>query len=591
MTDVYRDVSLPAGVRKGVDMAAEAKVVCGHRWVNAEGLDCQICKHCGAYSALSVIKIPLHRDVALAEEIVSAADQYALAYNVAVDMSIAALPGAVGQALIECEDWQRRKKIDEYYPVKKNIKRWMPSREDLWECLTVLRNTDARFRGLQGVHRSGMGAGLNAVLAAYDRYAKAHNAVFYVKQHNRKATEKNKHLLAEYEKQKAASPDKKIAKPELVKLERVKKSDLAAVNKGIYETKRLFLTKKNRTKKPITLPLLETAKYRPEDNSFKLEGVTTRLRAKRRLPEGLDIRNGVIVETTSFVNKNTQPHQRTFALHLTVRHLIPDPTGEGAGQIGIDVGIAVALATSDGEHIHLPQRLHQMRREIVRWQRLKAKRRQGSRGWSEAKNTIAALSRLLAARKKQFMRDIALEHCRANTLIGLEDLNNQAMRKSAAGTRRKPGRNVAAKRGLNRELAFLAPGLIVAAYKRAAIKTGTRIVLVDYKDSSKECSACGKVTKGNREIQSVFVCKRPLCGHSENADINAARNILARAIDQVAKARLAADTRNKKSAAGSGQSASRTAPPFLRTASGQRQLSEAGNGAGEQHRLAEPSPL
>ncbi|MCL9759887.1 transposase, partial [Frankia sp. AiPa1] len=39
------------------------------------------------------------------------------------------------------------------------------------------------------------------------------------------------------------------------------------------------------------------------------------------------------------------------------------------------------------------------------------------------------------------------------------------------------------------------------------------------------CSACGQVAPGNRESQAVFRCVA--CGHTANADINAALNIAA----------------------------------------------------------------
>jgi len=44
--------------------------------------------------------------------------------------------------------------------------------------------------------------------------------------------------------------------------------------------------------------------------------------------------------------------------------------------------------------------------------------------------------------------------------------------------------------------------------------------------TSQTCSVCGFVHKTNRKSQSEFVCKA--CGHTENADINAAKNILFR---------------------------------------------------------------
>ncbi|NWJ47067.1 MAG: IS200/IS605 family element transposase accessory protein TnpB [Chloroflexi bacterium] len=51
---------------------------------------------------------------------------------------------------------------------------------------------------------------------------------------------------------------------------------------------------------------------------------------------------------------------------------------------------------------------------------------------------------------------------------------------------------------------------------------GVRVKYVDARYSSQGCSSCGVVDKRSRRNQSEFVCK--LCGHSLNADLNAAVN-------------------------------------------------------------------
>jgi putative transposase len=56
---------------------------------------------------------------------------------------------------------------------------------------------------------------------------------------------------------------------------------------------------------------------------------------------------------------------------------------------------------------------------------------------------------------------------------------------------------------------------------------GVPVVLVDARNTSRTCSACGHCEKGNRKSQSEFACKH--CGFSENADRNAARVIRDRA--------------------------------------------------------------
>ncbi|MBA7587613.1 hypothetical protein ES708_29644 [subsurface metagenome] len=50
------------------------------------------------------------------------------------------------------------------------------------------------------------------------------------------------------------------------------------------------------------------------------------------------------------------------------------------------------------------------------------------------------------------------------------------------------------------------------------------LVEVDAKYTSQKCSCCGNTEKGNRKSREIFKCLN--CGHEENADINAAKNIL-----------------------------------------------------------------
>ncbi len=56
---------------------------------------------------------------------------------------------------------------------------------------------------------------------------------------------------------------------------------------------------------------------------------------------------------------------------------------------------------------------------------------------------------------------------------------------------------------------------------------GVPVVLVDPRNTSRTCSACGDCDKASRKSQSEFQCV--LCGHSIHADLNAALIIRARA--------------------------------------------------------------
>ncbi|WP_240730843.1 transposase [Deinococcus sp. S9] len=59
-----------------------------------------------------------------------------------------------------------------------------------------------------------------------------------------------------------------------------------------------------------------------------------------------------------------------------------------------------------------------------------------------------------------------------------------------------------------------------------AADAGRRVIGVDPRFTSQRCSKCGHTEKANRRSQAVFVCVA--CGHEDNADINAAKNVLDR---------------------------------------------------------------
>ena len=86
----------------------------------------------------------------------------------------------------------------------------------------------------------------------------------------------------------------------------------------------------------------------------------------------------------------------------------------------------------------------------------------------------------------------------------------------------------AAKAGLSRALLGSALGLIkqYTAYKAA--RRNKLVLSVPAHHSSQECAACGHIAAENRLSQAEFRCVA--CGHTDNADLNAARVLKKRAI-------------------------------------------------------------
>ena len=114
------------------------------------------------------------------------------------------------------------------------------------------------------------------------------------------------------------------------------------------------------------------------------------------------------------------------------------------------------------------------------------------------------------------------------------------MTKSAKGTAEEPGRNVAQKRGLNREILEQSWGRFQSQLSYKAEWDGKATKAVEPRYTSQTCSGCGVVDASQRKGKR-YDCAR--CGLSMDADRNAAINILRRAISDGA-ARLGTGSRN-----------------------------------------------
>ncbi|HET7403224.1 MAG TPA: transposase [Usitatibacter sp.] len=197
-----------------------------------------------------------------------------------------------------------------------------------------------------------------------------------------------------------------------------------------------------------------------------------------------------------------------------------------ADAVGVDLGVANFATLSTGERtagILLERHL----RRLARYQRRVARRAHGSKNQRRARDHVARVHRRLAAARRDLHHKLSTDLAQRFSAIAIEDLRVKDMSASAAGTADAPGRNVRAKSALNRSI--LAQGwsafATMLAWKVEA--AGGRLIAVPPAGTSQTCSHCGFRAAQNRTTQARFSCLA--CGHSEHADINAARNILARA--------------------------------------------------------------
>ena len=209
--------------------------------------------------------------------------------------------------------------------------------------------------------------------------------------------------------------------------------------------------------------------------------------------------------------------------HVAFAH-IPDPIPTpGNGQtVGVDRGVAVSAVLSTGEMLTAPGLRPGEQRRLTHLERSLARAKKGSARRGKTKSAIAILKAREADRRKNWVEKLSTDLARRFDVIRLEDLQVKDMTRSARGTVEAPGRNVAAKAGLNRGISRSGWGRLG---RRLEDKAPGRVERINPAFTSQRCSACGHVDRRSRESQARFRCTA--CGYACNADVNAAKNIAA----------------------------------------------------------------
>jgi putative transposase len=190
---------------------------------------------------------------------------------------------------------------------------------------------------------------------------------------------------------------------------------------------------------------------------------------------------------------------------------------------GIDMGVASFLTTSEGTHIPNPRYLAASAARLTRAQQALSRSQRGSQRRRKARERVAGVHRKIRRRRLDFAHKTARKLLRDHDLIAHEALRIANMTRSARGTLKAPGSNVAAKAGLNRSILDAGWGVFLNALRAKAESAGRVIVEVDARHTSQRCARCGHTTAENRVSQAIFRCQS--CGHAAHADQNAAENI------------------------------------------------------------------
>jgi putative transposase len=219
-----------------------------------------------------------------------------------------------------------------------------------------------------------------------------------------------------------------------------------------------------------------------------------------RLHEPLPVtafHNGVISRTADkwFIAFNVEIEQPTVALDRP--------------SIGVDIGIKELAVTSDGKVFANPKAYRKMSKKLKQLQRSVSRKVKGSKNRAKAVTKLAKLHYKVSCIRKDAIHKLTTDLAKNHSVIKIEDLNVKAFLK-------------------NHKLAGAITDCGMYEFRRQleykTKKFSSQLVLVDrFFPSSQICSNCGNHRHKMPLKNRVYHC--PECGHREDRDLNAAKNI------------------------------------------------------------------
>jgi putative transposase len=213
---------------------------------------------------------------------------------------------------------------------------------------------------------------------------------------------------------------------------------------------------------------------------------------------------------------------------IVVTEAEPQPLPATGREVGVDVGIARFLTTSDGETVANPRFRDTGEEAIANLARRKARAKHGSGNRERLRRILAREHRLIRQRRRDFHHKTARALVDSCDVIALEKLNILGMSKRPASKPDGDGgwlhNGAAGAAGLHKALRDAAWAQFMIILTGKAAEAGRRVVFVHPAFTSIDCHVCGK--RCTRSQQDTVVCSS--CGPWD-ADINGARNIASRA--------------------------------------------------------------
>jgi len=176
--------------------------------------------------------------------------------------------------------------------------------------------------------------------------------------------------------------------------------------------------------------------------------------------------------------------------------------------IGLDVGLSHFYTDSFGQTIENPRHLRKSEKSLKRLQRRLSKTKKGSKNRTKFRNKLARKHLKVSRQRKDFAVKLARCVVMSNDLVAYEDLKV---------------RNMVRNKHLAKSISDAAWTTFRQWIEYFGKVFGVVTVAVPPHYTSQNCSNCGKVVKKTLSTRT-HTCLH--CGHVQDRDYNAARNIL-----------------------------------------------------------------
>ncbi len=209
--------------------------------------------------------------------------------------------------------------------------------------------------------------------------------------------------------------------------------------------------------------------------------------------------------------------RKPLRTEVALSYELPTPeTKPVSSPVGIDMGISKRLTLSNGETV---EKREIDRKRLIRLQRSVSSKVKGSNNRRKAVSLLAKEWQRLADKEQDYLHRLTAEIAKMYDFIAVEKLETKNMLRNG---------------NLAKSISEQAWGKFITLLNEKAESAGVKMVAVNPKGTSQECSSCGAEVKKNLSVRT-HKCS---CGYQADRDVNAALNILHRGLASIAGGKL-----------------------------------------------------